>query len=477
MKKNLSKVIVTLLISTIVLSACGNSKNKTTDVAVTTTTKEATANEKVGEVIVDFWTAPQVVQFKYWSEIADKFNAANILQDGKKIVVKVQQMPEAPSSEAGIQNALATDTAPAISENINRGFAATLAASDAIYNLEDEQWFKDIISVRKMEESIPSWAIADKQYVLPVYVNPMAYQWNMVGLRALGVKTPPTTVDELKNVIELYRAQKGTTMKDSGVMATFYRPSFNRPDQWWDAWFDFQMQYACFNGGDGSWVDGDTLVLKKDVAKKTLEFFGLLGDSMMMSELSTLWTADQVPFLFSVSAPWEIEMMKESGKVYGLEGDYIYSPAIVQNKGDKFGSFGDSKGIVLYKDANISEETHNAAVTYISWVYNKENASATDLGWLKATKMLPVRGDLLEETTIKAYLDESAELQALASYINNTFPAMAHAKMPEIQGAFVEYGLSPYMNEAVKLKDFNVPDASTYIEKAFIEMKTVGSLN
>ena len=41
------------------------------------------------------------------------------VENGKIVEVKVQQMPETPSSEAGIQNAIATGTAPAVSENIN----------------------------------------------------------------------------------------------------------------------------------------------------------------------------------------------------------------------------------------------------------------------------------------------------------------------------------------------------------------------
>ena len=59
-------------------------------------------------------------------------------------------MPESPSSEAGIQNAIATGTVPAVSENINRGFAATLAASGAVYDLSGEAWFQEVIEARKM---------------------------------------------------------------------------------------------------------------------------------------------------------------------------------------------------------------------------------------------------------------------------------------------------------------------------------------
>ena len=70
-------------------------------------------------ITVDFWTAPQQVQYNYWEEKAQAFNETKTEVNGKIVEVKVQQMPETPSSEAGIQNAIATGTAPAVSENIN----------------------------------------------------------------------------------------------------------------------------------------------------------------------------------------------------------------------------------------------------------------------------------------------------------------------------------------------------------------------
>jgi len=67
------------------------------------------STESSGESItIQFWTAPNQGQFKFWDTIIQQFNAAKVKSNGKIIYVKVQQMPEAPSSEAGIQNALAT---------------------------------------------------------------------------------------------------------------------------------------------------------------------------------------------------------------------------------------------------------------------------------------------------------------------------------------------------------------------------------
>ena len=90
---------------------------------------------------------------------AEAFNATGTQVNGQTVEVHVQQMPESPSSEAGIQNAIATGTAPAVSENINRGFAATLAASDVVYDLSAEDWFNDVIEARQMGDTMESCGI------------------------------------------------------------------------------------------------------------------------------------------------------------------------------------------------------------------------------------------------------------------------------------------------------------------------------
>lgn len=68
-----------------------------------------------------------------------------------------------------------------------------------------------------MEDTITNWAIDGKQYVLPVYVNPMIWQWNMKALKALGFDSAPKTVAEFTAVITEFAAQRDTTMKEMGL--------------------------------------------------------------------------------------------------------------------------------------------------------------------------------------------------------------------------------------------------------------------
>lgn len=453
MKKKIVALVLSAVMAAGILAGCGKSGSNVQ--------------------VVDFWSAPNQGQYDYWLAKAEAFNETKTEVNGKVIEVQVQQMPETPSSEAGIQTAISTSTVPAASENINTGFAATLAESGVVYDIQDEDWFKQIVANRAMESAIEGWQINGKQYVIPLYINPMAFQWNVKALEALGFDAPPTTQAEYEAVIAAFAAEKDRKMADLGVTHTFYRPSLIRADQWWERWYDFQMVYQSYNGG-GNWVDGNALSLNEESTKKAFEFIGILGNSVMTGEINPLWTLDQVPVLFSINAPWEISQLKEAGKEYGV--DYVYGPTIVENESDTAYSYADSKGIVFYKHDSISQDEHDGAVAFISWVYSAENSSQSDLEWLNATNMMPVRGDLAENETFAPIMEELPALKGLAEYIPNAIPSMSHPKMTEIQTALTEAGLAPYMEEVLNAEPLNTPDAAPYVEAAMSAMKTAGGL-
>ena len=422
-------------------------------------------------ITVNFWTAPQKVQYDFWTNKAEAFNATNTKVGDKVVKLEVQQMPETPSSEAGIQNALATGTAPAISENINRGFATTLAQSEAVYSLENEDWFKDIVKNRALESVMPGWEIEGSQYVIPMYVNPMVLQWNTKALKELGFDKAPETKAEFDSVIAKFNENKDK-MSSIGVTHVFYRNSLIRPDQWWDRSSDFQNIYLAFSGGK-SWVEGNKLVLDKEFAKESFEFFGSLGNTLLTSEVPNIWAEENPQVLFTIAAPWEIQALREGGKVYGE--NYTYGPMIVKNQGDTPYNYADAKGLVLYKADNITDEIHQGAVEFMKWLYNEENSAKTDLEWLEATTMLPVRGDLLENEEFAKYLAENEELKALAGQVEYAIPGMPHDKMAQIQEALGN-SLAAYLETTLSSDALTVTDATKYVDEAFDAMKQAGGL-
>lgn len=429
-----------------------------------------------GTITVNFWCAPEQYNYDIWSQYAEKFNNAGIQVNGKTVTVDVQQMPAQPSSEAGIQNAIATGTVPAVSENINRSFGATLAASDAIYDLSQEDWFKAIASERKIDSVLDGWAVNGAQYVIPLYVNPISYAYNSKALKALGITKVPETVDEFNQLLDTYSSKK-SDLNGIGVTNFMYRYELTRPDSWWERWFDFEAQYEAFSKGTGL-VQGDKLVMDKTAAKQVFDLYGEMGDSLLTGEIPNIWQEATVPVVMGMGLPWDISSNTAAGKVYGLDGDYVFGPMLVAKQGDTPYTFADSKGLVLYKNSAISDDQHQGAIEFLKYVFTGPGKDTFDVDWLNKTSMLPVRGDLTTNSTLTSYFDQNPGLKAVSSFVSDGIPCMANDKMSDILTALANDGLTPYVTEQVaNAKIGQTPDSSSYVDAAIDGMKTAGGLS
>jgi multiple sugar transport system substrate-binding protein len=464
MKKiKLLSMLVVLTTAVSMLAACSNDKN-------------ADEGKSAETITVNFWSAPEQYNYDLWNTYAEKFNNANIELEGSKIVVEVQQMPTQPSSEAGIQNAIATSTVPTISENINRSFAATLASSEAVYDLSKEKWFSEIIEERKIKDVINGWTINDgEQYVIPLYVNPITYIWNSKALRELGATEVPQTLDDFYTLLGAFEENQ-ESLNELGITHFMYGNNLLKPEAWWERWFDFEAQYNAFSQGK-SFVEGNKLTLDKEAATKVFDFYGALGSSLLTGEIPQIWQQETVPVIMGVGAPWEIQPNKAAGKVYGMDGDYVYGPTLVEKDGDTHYNFADSKGLVLYKNKNISEKEHQGAIEFLKYVFTGAAKDTIDLDWLNATSMLPVRGDLQTNEIFKNYFGNNPELSDVSGFVADGIPCMANEKMAEILTALAEKGLTPFITEkVVKSKINENPESDEYVNAAFEAMKAVGGL-
>ena len=487
-KKVVSGVLSATMLMTL-LTGCGNNSsnngneadNSSTETADSSIEEEIESDDTAetassGDVItVDFWTAPEQYNLNFWSNYADKFNSSDMQLDGKKVEVKVQMMPAQPSSEAGIQNAIATGTVPAISENINRSFANILANSQAVYDMGQENWSKDIVAERAIEETIKGWEIDDAQYVLPLYVNPITVCYNSKALKALGFDSVPKTMADLEALLSAYQ-EKQDELKEMGISHFMYRAEFLNSGNYWERWFDIEAPYNALAKGTPL-VDGNKLTADRDALEKVFEMYANMGNSLLTGTIDGLWQQETVPVVMGCGLPWEISANDAAGKVYGMDGDYVFGPALVENEGDIPYNYADSKGIVLYKNDAISEEEHNGAIEFLKFVFTGEGKDSVDIDWLNATSMLPVRGDLDSNETFKSYFDEHAALKDVSSNVANSIPGMAHEKGAEIMTALGEKAIIPLMNEVVSVSGINEnPDVSQYVDMALDAMREAGSL-
>lgn len=478
MKKKVAKRLVTGVLSTTMVAAmlagCGSTNGEKADEAANVS--GSTEKESSSEVItVDFWSAPEQYNLDLWSNYADKFNESNIMLDGKKVEVKVQMMPAQPSSEAGIQNAIATGTVPAISENINRSFANVLASSGAVYDMSGEDWFADIEKERQIESVMDGWEIDGAQYVLPLYTNPITLCYNSHALKELGFDSVPQTTDDLYTLLDAYK-DKQDQLNSEGISHFMYRAEFLNSANYWERWFDIESPYDAFAQGTPL-VDGDTLTADKDALTNVFELYGNMGSSLLTGTIDGLWQQDTVPVVMGCGLPWEITSNEAAGKEYGIDGDYVFGPTLVANEGDVHYNYADSKGIVLYKNDSISEEEHEGAVEFLKYVFTGDGKDTFDVDWLNTTSMLPVRGDLPTNPNLTAYFDEHQALKDVSSFVADAIPGMAHEKGADIMTALGEDAVIPFINEVVSTSGIHEnPDVSSYVDAAMKAMKEAGDL-
>lgn len=476
MRRKAIALIMAMAMTTGLLAGCGSSSGGSADSTSATdssTATESTTASDDSSIQVEFWSAPNENQFEYWTAKADAYNSEGHEVDGKTVTVNVSMIPETTSSEAAIQNALATDSAPAVSENINNSFMVTLADSNCVYDIQDEEWYQQILTNKALDDGVTStWEYNGKQYVIPVYINPICLIWNQKALDTLGCDIP-TTMDEFKDVIQKFVDNKDA-MADIGVEFTTVGSYFANSSDYWNRNYDFFMIYDALGGGE--LYDGNTLAIDADIAADAFEFWGMLGNTMCIDEIADAWsTSGDYISLFGFGYPWELSSYTESGKIYGV--DYTFGPTIVKNEGDKPAYYSDSKGIIFYKDANITDEIHDGAVDFISWVYSEDNCAQTDADWLSATTMLPVRGDISSNEVFTSALDETPALSFLADSISNAVAGPTHSKSSDMYTALGENGFVPYIQEAVTHDAFDTLDASSYVEAGLEAVISAGGLD
>ncbi|MCH4031226.1 MAG: carbohydrate ABC transporter substrate-binding protein [Lachnospiraceae bacterium] len=472
MKKQLGSVILSAACAASLLAGCGSTAQTTatsaaSSVAKTAGTASTTAAAAGGDTIdVQFWSAPNQNQFDYWKTKAEAYNSQKHTVNGKSVQVTVTMIPETTSSEAAIQNALATGSAPAASENINDSFMAVLADSNAIYDIQDEDFYKQIMANKELDENVEStWEYNGKQYIIPVYINPICLNWNKKALDALGCDVPKT-MDEFRNVIQKY-VDNPDKMQELGVQFTTIQSNILKTSDYWNRNYDFLMVYDALGGG--KLYEGKKFSVDAGIAKDAFEFWGQLGNTICLDEITNIWNADQVPELFGFGYPWELSSYTDAGKVY--DQDYVFGPTIVKRSGDKPAYYSDSKGIAFYKASNITDDQHSGAVDFISWVYSKDNCAKSDADWLKATSMLPVRGDINSNDEFSSMLQQMPALKFLADAIPNAVPGPVIANSSDAYIALGESGLAPYIQKAAGMQPLQAPDATQYVSAGLEAMK------
>jgi multiple sugar transport system substrate-binding protein len=389
--------------------------------------EQNSGTDKNGVTTIEFWAAPNPTQQVYWKEVAEEFTKEN-----PKIKVNVSPMKESPTSEASIQSAIAGGSAPTISENINRGFAAQLSESKALVALDELEGWDEVKESRNMTETMKGWEFADgHQYVLPIYSNAMLFGWRLDILKELGYNEPPKTYSEMLDVAEKLKAKYPD--KYLWAKADLADPTA------WKRWFDFFMLYDAASNGN-KFVEGTKFTGEEKAGEQVL---GLMDDLRKADALLTRQSKD--PFesglgIFVDVGPWTIPYWEEKFPELKFNETFTLAAPPVPDGMDteNVKTFADTKGLVIY--ASATKEQQKAAMEFINWVYaNPEN----DLKWLEKTSLPPARDDLTTNDTFKAFFDKNPALQPYAAAVPNGIPPMDNSKYNDIQTFIGQHAFNP----------------------------------
>ncbi|MBE9894267.1 carbohydrate ABC transporter substrate-binding protein [Enterococcus casseliflavus] len=423
-----------ILVGTTLLSACGGNS------------EDSAANDE--KTNITFWAAPNPTQLKYWQEMADEFEKQN-----EDITVEVTQMKESPSSEATIQSAIASNTAPTLSENINRSFAAQLAASEAILPLEQQASFDTIVEDRNMKQTIDSWKFSDdSQYVLPVYSNPILFGWRLDILNELGINEVPKTYTELLQVVD--------KVKDTDK-ALWAKKDLTDPTAWM-RWFDFFPLYNAASEGAG-FVENKKFSADETAMNNVFELMSTLADENVLRTGEATDPFENGDSIMTDLGPWTFPNWEEKYPELKFGENYTVTAPVVPDAladTEHVSTYADAKGIVMY--AQATEEEQAAAMKFLSFVYSDEN---NDMKLLEMTSLIPARDDATENDTFKAYFEENPAMKVYAENVPYAVPAMDNEKYNDIQQVFGEQAWVPVVRGEKDAKTA-VTDARTAVEGA-----------
>ncbi|PPA69881.1 ABC transporter substrate-binding protein [Jeotgalibacillus proteolyticus] len=422
MKKKTLALLVTASLGGSILAGCSGGD-------------EAASSDGVTKI--EFWAAPNPTQQVYWEEMANKFEEEN-----DHIDIEVSPMKESPTSEASIQTAIAGKSAPTMSENINRGFAAQLAQSQALVPLNEIEGWDELVANRNMEDTIQTWKFSDdNQYVLPIYSNPMLFGWRIDILEEVGVTETPRTYSE---VLEAAKKLK-EKYPDKYVWA---KPDLADPTAW-KRWFDFFMLYDAASGGN-NFIEGDNFVADDQAGVDVLTF---MDDLRAEKGILTKEATD--PFesglgIFTDLGPWTFSYWEEKfpEMKFGETFDLALPPVPDSTDLENVNTFADTKGIVIY--ASATEEERAAALEFLNWVYENPDH---DLEWLETTKLPPARDDLSENESFTTFFEENPELKPYAEAVPYAIPSIDNAKYNELQTHIGSHAVNPVVEGTVAPKE------------------------
>ncbi len=394
--------------------------------------KEEAASDENGTMVM--WLAPNGTQEEYWKAVTDEWNAS-----GKGMKIEVKGIPVANSTEEAILNSVAAGTLADFSENINPSFAVQLAEMDQLVDIKGLDGYDTLIKDRKMENIMNGWEKDNKNYVFPLYINPILYWWNMDLLAKVGVTEVPTTYEEIYKISADYK--KLYPAKDKYVMLSY------KGTDWWNRWFDFiGLYYAASNGKAYMDLEKNIVTYNDEAGKEAGQFM----ETMVKKGYAPIQVANDEYFAGKVMAdakgPWDITYAKNTYPKIFASTKIGPVPVPASKKVDVQPTFSDTKGLVIFKSSKHQKQ----AWEFIKWVMSQEKYSKL---WIEKTGMAPARGDLLELESLKEIYATNPLAATYAKYVPVAIPTALTTKQTEVLQIMTTSFLEPVLYGKAKIDE------------------------
>jgi multiple sugar transport system substrate-binding protein len=398
--------------------------------AAAPTTAAATAtSETAGQAVtINFWNAPNPPQGVFWTNAAKAYMAEH-----PNVTINVSDMPESPSSEAGIQAAIAGGTAPAGSENVFIGFGETLESSQAIVPLDQMPGWEDVIKARHMEKTIEGWKFPDGHYyVLPMYTNAMLVGWRSDILKDIGYDNPPTTFSDV--------VAMGKKLQEKYPDKFVWANANLTVDTWWQRWFDFFILYDAASNGQPL-ISGNQITADDKAAIDVLTFLQNLEQNKDLLTQTATNPFETGISVMGMIGPWTFSSWAQQFPELKYGETYTLTVPMVPDShsmGQPIDTFADAKGIVIYAQAKPEEQ--QAMWDFYKWVLSDEK---NDLAWFQQTNLPPARDDLSTNDAFQGIFERNPELVPYAAEIPNAVPPSSGSHYTDVQVSLGDEAVIP----------------------------------
>ena len=353
-----------ILLFILLLAACGGTER---------------ADQAAGIVRLTYWPAQNEHERLLANELAAEWNAAH-----PGVQVTVQPIPAGQSSEEVLLAAIVGGNTPDVCSNIWPGIVNSFVSAGGVLPLDDLPGFDSLMASRIPEQLLDQFVSDDgRLYQMPWKTNPTMMLYNKRIFREAGMDHPPATYSEyVAAAAKITRDLDGDGQVDRWIGYRDIRPI------WWQRYFDFYAFYIGASGGK-TFFEGGEPALDTAATSLVFDFFGKMygnGYFPLTTYQGSAFVATAIATEFT--GPYNISWMQENAK--GMEYAYAPLPAPDDHEGPLH-TYGDFKNIVIFSDTQHPAE----AWEFVQYLVTRE----ADLRLLETTRQIPVRRDLLTDST------------------------------------------------------------------------------